>query len=171
MDAHSFRQALERVDALRRERQIREALRSVEALLREASSSSELLVRRALLQQVDEDEVHSLDEIEQELRAARSFSPGLGEAQLELGHFLYAVRDRAGEAAPIFEEARRQAALTLKEALLGELKCRAELREWDAFVRVLEEAEQHFPGDAELALLREEHPDHLEHSSPGQPLL
>lgn len=156
MSASSFRKALERVDELRQERQVAEALRSVEDLLRDHEGSPELLVRRAILQQLDSEE-HPLDNIEEDLRTAQLASPGHLDAQLELGHFLYAVRDLPGEALPHFQSARLRASAALKEAFLGEAKCHADLRDWTSFARVLDEADEAFPGDLELSLLRAEH--------------
>jgi hypothetical protein len=158
MNASSFRDAVARVDTLRQQRRFSEALESIEGLLREEGSSSELLVRRAVLQQLDE-EVHTLDQIEEDLRTAQLLSPGHLEAQLELGHFLYAVRDRSGEALPHFHSARLRACASLKEAFIGEIKCHADLRDWASVTRVLAEAEETFPGDLELSLLRADHED------------
>jgi hypothetical protein len=158
MNASSFRDALEQVDTLRQQRRISEALQCVERLLREEGSSSELLVRRAVLQQLDA-EVHALDQIEEDLRLAQLQSPGHLEAQLELGHFLYAVRDQPGEALPHFHSARSRACASLKEAFIGEIKCHADLRAWASVTRVLDEAEETFPGDLDLSLLRAEYED------------
>jgi hypothetical protein len=158
MNASSFRDALELVDTLRQQRRFAEALQSVESLLREEGISSEVLVRRAILQQLDAG-AHSLEQIEGDLRLAQLRSPGHLEAQLELGHFLYAVRDQPSEALPHFRSARTRACASLREAFLGEIKCHADLGDWASVTRVLDEAEETFPGDLDLSLLRAEYAD------------
>lgn len=165
MNASSFRDALERVDTLRQQRRFAEALQSVESLLREEGISSELLVRRAILQQLDAG-VHELDPVEQDLRNAQLLSPGHLEAQLELGHFLYAVRDQPGEALPLFHSARSRACASLKEAFIGEVKCHADLGDWASVIRVLAEADELFPGDLDLSLLRADHEEAEVHRRP-----
>lgn len=156
MDAQSYRDALDKVTSLAHKRIFGEALQIVDDLLRENPRSSELLVRRATLQQLDDAE-HSLDSIEGDLRTAQLLSPENFVAQLEIGHFLYAVRDRPGDALQSFQSARRIAADALKEAMIGEIKCHADLHAWDMAADVLAEAEAHFPNDLDLSLLRAEH--------------
>nr|AGC72575.1 hypothetical protein [uncultured bacterium A1Q1_fos_1870] len=155
MPLQPYREALGRVTILKREKKLGEALCVLEELLREHPHSSELLVQRAMLQQLASGD-HSLEDIECDLRAAQLLAPSHPAPQLELGHFLYAVRDSAKEALPCFHVARGLAAEALKEALLGEIKCHLELRAWSEVEEALAEAERLFPGDLELALVRAE---------------
>lgn len=168
MPLQSYREALERVTVLEREKKLGEALRVLEDLLGEYPHSSELLVRRGMLQQLDSGD-HSLEDIERDLRAAQLLAPGHPTPALEFGHFLYAVRDSAKEALPCFQVARDLAAEALKEALLGEIKCHLELRAWREAEEALTEAERLFPGDLELALLRAERDERAELDEQREP--
>lgn len=155
MDNRSFRAALDNLDALRRNGDHDEALRLANELLTQMPLSGELLVRVGLLLQLVRDE-GSLDEIEEKLGSAVVCAPSNVDASIELGHFLYAVRDKSNEALPYFESAREKAETLLKEALIGAIKCYAELGNWAAVDAAFDDAERHFPGDMDLSMLREE---------------
>ncbi len=153
MEPKAFREGLERADELARTEHIEEALAEIERLSKEEPNSSELLVRSAMLRQLSKRE-HSLEQVEGSLREASLRSPGLLNAQLELGHCLYAVRDRPGEALEYFAQTRRDALALLKEAMIGEIRCYADLNVRESQWETLAEAESIFPRDPDLSILR-----------------
>lgn len=153
MEPKAFRDQLDRVDQLARTEEVEEALGLLQQLSLEEPTSSELLLRRAMLEQLSKQD-HSLEEIERCLEEACQRSPGLLNARLELGHFLYAVRDRPAEAREHFTHARRDALAFLKEAMMGEIRCHAGRNDREAQWQTLAEAESLFPRDLDLSLLR-----------------
>lgn len=150
--------ALSELRALRRERRFGEALALVERLLKEGPSSTELLVFRAqVLQLVPEvDMADPLAAAEESLAQACALAPDTVEPLIEMGHFLYAVQDRPADALSQFEAAERLARAGLKDALIGKIKCLAQLgRQVEARVE-LADAAQIFPDDTDLGVLQAE---------------
>ncbi len=156
MDVQSFRRALDNIDALRRDKKFGEALRAVNELMPSAPYAGELLVRLGMLLQVVDDD-STLEKVETALRAAETCAPGNLDASIELGHFLYAVRDQPREALVHFEAAHEKATTSLKDALIGKIKCHADLHDWNAVESALDEAKLHFPDDSDLQMLRDEY--------------
>jgi tetratricopeptide (TPR) repeat protein len=142
-------EALSEIRVLQRERRFDEALARVERLLAEGPCSTELLVSRARLLQLSS---HSPDEAD----AADPLAPEGIEPRIELGYFLYAVRDRTAEALGHFEDAERLACNLLKDALMGQLRCLAELGRADELQATLADAVQLFPDDLDVGLLQAE---------------
>jgi tetratricopeptide (TPR) repeat protein len=153
MEPKAFRSELERVDQLSRAGQVEAALGLVCQLSLKEPASSELLLRRAMLEQLSRQE-HSLEEIERCLREACLRSPGLINARLELGHFLYAIRNQPLEALDCFAQARTDIWALLREAMIGEVRCHADLHNREAQLEVLANAESLFPRDLDISLLR-----------------
>jgi tetratricopeptide (TPR) repeat protein len=150
--------ALSEIRTLRRERRFGEALELVERWLKEAPFSTELLVCRArLLQLAPRAEVSDpLAAAEESLVQACALAPDAIEPRIEMGHLLYAVQDRPADGLSQFEAAEELALTSLKDALIGKIKCLAELgRHAEADVE-LAYAAQVFPDDTDLGLLQAE---------------
>ena len=150
--------ALSQLRTLRRERRFGEALALVERLLKEGPSSAELLVLRAQLLQLAP-ETHMADPLaaaEESLAQACALAPDAVEPLIEMGHFLYAVKDRPANALTQFEAAERLARAGLKDALIGKIKCLAQLgRQAEARAEMATAAEI-FPDDTDLGVLQAE---------------
>ena len=150
--------ALSELRALRRERRFSEALALVERWLKEAPFSTELLVCRAqLLQLAPHAEVGDpLAAAEESLAQACTLAPDAIEPRIEMGHLLYAVQDRPADGLSQFEAAEGLARASLKDALIGKIKCLAQLgRRTEAGVE-LAHAAQVFPDDTDLGVLQVE---------------
>jgi len=150
--------ALSELRTLRRERRFSEALALVERLLVEAPFSTELLVCRAqLLQLAPHAEVSNpLAAAEVSLAQACALAPEAIEPRIEMGHLLYAVQDRPADGLGQFEAAEGLARAALKDALIGKIKCLAQLgRHSEAGVE-LSCAAQIFPDDTDLGVLQAE---------------
>lgn len=150
--------ALAELRALRRERRFNEALELVERLLKEAPFSTELLVCRAqLLQLAPQAEASNpLASAEESLAQACALAPHAVEPRIEMGHLLYAVQDRPADGLGQFEAAEGLARTALKDALIGKIKCLAQLgRHAEAAVE-LACAAQIFPHDTDLGVLQAE---------------
>jgi tetratricopeptide (TPR) repeat protein len=149
---------LSELRALRRERRFSDALELVERLLKEAPFSTELLVCRAqLLQLAPQAEVSNpLAAAEESLAQACALAPDAIEPRVELGHLLYAVLDRPADGLAQLEAAERLARVALKDALIGKIKCMAQLgRHAEARIE-LTSAAQIFPDDTDLGVLQAE---------------
>jgi tetratricopeptide (TPR) repeat protein len=150
--------ALSELRTLRRERRFGEGLALVERLLREGSSSAELLVFRAQMLQLAPatDMPDPLAAAEESLAQACALAPDAVEPRIEMGHFLYAVKDRPADALTQFEAAERLARAGLKDALIGKIKCLAQLgRQSEARAEMATAAEM-FPDDTDLGVLQAE---------------
>lgn len=150
--------ALSTLRVLRREGRFGEALTLVERLLEEGPSSTELLVWRArLLQLAPQAEVDDpLAAAEGSLKQACALAPDTVEPRIEMGHFLYAIQDRPAEALSQFEAAEELARSGLKDALIGKIKCLAQLGRGVEARRELDRAAQLFPDDTDLGVLQAE---------------
>ena len=152
-DAQTYCKALEQVAALQQCHDFDGALQVIDELLADDPHSSLLHLRRAVLLQVSRAS-RPLEEVEQALQLACAFDDTNIEAQLEWGHFLDAVRDRPQEALDHFTIASKLAVESLKDALLGRVRCLIQLDQQDAALETLREAERCFPDDTDVELLR-----------------
>jgi lipopolysaccharide biosynthesis regulator YciM len=150
--------ALSELQALRRERRFSEALELVERLLKEAPFSTELLVRHAeLLQLAPQAKVSNpLAAAEASLAQALALAPDAIEPRIEMGHLLYAVQDRPADGLDQFEAAEELARAALRDALIGKIKCLAQLGQHAEAGVELASAAQIFPADTDLGVLQAE---------------
>jgi lipopolysaccharide biosynthesis regulator YciM len=150
--------ALSELRTLRRERRFGEALALADRLLKAGPLSAELLVWRAQMLQLapEADVADPLAAAEESLTQACALAPEAVEPRIEMGHFLYAVKDRPADALGQFEAAERLARAGLKDALIGKIKCLAQLgRQAEARAEMAIAAEI-FPDATDLGVLQAE---------------
>jgi tetratricopeptide (TPR) repeat protein len=153
-----FRDSVADLSTLIAEKRLAEALRLVEELLEKSPGSVLLLIKRAMLIQLQEDstDLPPLEAARESLERAIEAEPDSIEPYIELGNFEYAVADDPLTALGLFEEAASHAENSLKAALIGTVKCQLELGRADEARRTIERGKTYFPNDLELMLLEEE---------------
>jgi len=153
MDISSFKQALAKVISLHREKKFAEAYELIEQLLLESPYSSNLLVKRAKLIQLLDDELSQPPTLEMafdSLKQAHSLEPQSIEPCIELGYFEYAVNDQTAEGLKYFQLAQENAETGLKDALVGQIKCYMDMDDKMQAKKVLEKARVLFPDDDDV---------------------
>ncbi|WP_157162624.1 tetratricopeptide repeat protein [Cylindrospermum stagnale] len=133
-----------------------EAFKLVEKLLEDYPYSVELLVKRAkIIQLLDNDDAAtpSLETAKESLKTANVIAPQSIEPCIELGYFEYAINNCPGDAINYFEAARKNAELGLKEALIGEIKCYIDMNKTSKAREIIEKAKIFFPDDSEIGFL------------------
>lgn len=123
-----LKQGLAKVRRDRQAGRFDQALATVGELLRDWPDQPRLLVLRAELIQLQEDEkAPGLDEAKADLQRAVELDEESPTALIELGRFLSAVEDDAGSAAKCFDKAASLCVRLLKDALLAQAEVLAEL--------------------------------------------
>ncbi|WP_152629976.1 hypothetical protein [Haliangium ochraceum] len=156
MENQSWLDTVSMLRALLREHRFNEAWALIERLPTERLDSAEILVCRARLLQILPQEAvdEPLAAARESLAHACALSPEAIEPRTEMGHFLFAVLNRPADALEQFELAEQLARNSLKNALIGKLKCMAQLGRGDAARSELAALGPVFPDDTELGLLR-----------------
>lgn len=151
MDTQLLKEALDKLDALHREKKYGDALALVEGLLVQYPHLVALLIKRAkLIQLFDGSDVSKLPGLEaalESLQQAVMLAPEDITSRIELGHYEYAVNDRPSEAIKHFEAAQESAESGLKQALIGLIKCHADTKSLEQAKNLLERAKVFFPDD------------------------
>jgi tetratricopeptide (TPR) repeat protein len=125
----SLKTGLRRVDRHWREGRFDEALAEVESLLQAWPNSSYLLIMRASLTRLqdDEDGTPTLEDAKSDLLAAVDLDPDSPAALIELGQFTNAIDDDARSAAKYFEKAVYLCADLLAQALVSHAEALSEI--------------------------------------------
>jgi Flp pilus assembly protein TadD len=105
------------------------ALEEVQRLLEERPDNAQLLVMRASLTQLqdDEDGIPTLDDARADLKRAVALDEDSPTPLIELAYFLFAIDDDAESASKYFQKAIKLCQSLLKEALLGQAEACSEL--------------------------------------------
>lgn len=160
MDIQFYKEAREKLFYLLKQQSYGEALKLVDQLLVDYPYSSELLVERArIIQLLDEDDpsdMPSLDSALDSLKLSLILAPDFVEPALELGYFEYAVNDAPELALNYFEMAREKAEYLLKDVLIGQINCYLDLGKIADARQVLEKAKVFFSNDSDLGVLESE---------------
>jgi tetratricopeptide (TPR) repeat protein len=124
-----LRRGLSTVRKLWREQQFGSALEEVNRLLEERPDNAPLLVMRAELIQLQDDEegVPTLDDARADLKQAVALDETSPTPLIELAYFLFAVDDDAESASRYFQRAIKLGQSLLKEALVGQAEALSEL--------------------------------------------
>ena len=137
----ALKQGLARVGRAWRDRHYLEALAEVDGLLEISPANPSLLILRAQLIQLQDDEVGAptLDDARMDLKLAADLDEQSPVALVELGYLLYAMADDAKAASRYFQKAIPLCKDLLKEALIGQAKAFSELeRDADALACLAE---------------------------------
>lgn len=157
MDIQEFKDALDRLDDLYEQQGYESAFKLVQELLTYFPYSVELLVKYAkLIQLIDKDDISKFPPLGmalESLKQAHLIAPHAIEPCIELGYFEYAVNDCPGEAVQYFNESQKNAESSLKEALVGQIKCYVDLDNKLQAREILEKAKLFFPNDSEIGVL------------------
>ena len=133
MKTRSPKSGLNQVRRHRRRGEYREALCRVQKLLDEWPDLPGLLVLRAELIQLQDEDGPDLKEVKESLERAMVLDNESVSARVELGHFLFAVEDNARDALKEFRYAATLSRTQLIEALSGQIEALHELgRDQDA---------------------------------------
>ena len=120
-------------------------------------------MRRAMIIQLlnreGDQELPSLTLAMQSLEEAQAIAPDTVEPLLELGHFAYAVNDDPAAGKAYFHAAQEMAEASLKESLVGQIKCHLDMGNEDQANSLLERARVLFPDDDEVRMLHDESED------------
>ncbi len=140
--------------ALYNQEKFAEAFRLLEKLLECYPYSVELLVIRGKIIQVLDDYPENIDleTAKESLKIANLISPKSIEPCIELGYLEY-VLNHSEDAINYFYTARENAELSLKSALIGEIKCYIDMRNIFSAREVMEKAKLFFPDDSEIGIL------------------
>lgn len=153
---HDLPAALDRVRALHAAGAYEEALALTGVLLERFPGCAALWVRRGKLMQLSDEEPVGdapLDEIATCFQRAQVLAPGDAEADIELGHFRYAVEDDTLAGRALFVAAEEKALIWLREAIAGQLRCAVELHDHETIQRLRDRIAAMFPRDDELVYL------------------
>ncbi|BAZ29872.1 hypothetical protein NIES4074_23190 [Cylindrospermum sp. NIES-4074] len=156
MNIELLKEHLAQLKILHNQKRYAEAFKLVEKLLEDYPYSVELLVKRAkIIQLLDNDHIKtpSLETAKESLEIANSLAPQAIEPCIELGYFEYAINSCPGDAINHFDVARRNAELGLKEALIGQIKCYIDMKKISKARENMEEAKVFFPNDSEIGVL------------------
>ncbi|MFB2974970.1 tetratricopeptide repeat protein [Microseira sp. BLCC-F43] len=157
MNIQDFKESLEKLDALHQQQDYESALKLVQDLLADFPYSVELLIKYAkLIQLIDKDDLAnfpSLNEAREKLEISHLIDPKSIEACIELGNFEYAINDSASEAIRYFNAGEEIAKSGLKAAMIGQIKCYADLGDISQAKEILRKAKEFFPDDSELGIL------------------
>ena len=147
---------LERLRELHAAGAYEDALALTGALLERFPGCAALWVKRGMLMQLSNDEPVGdapLDEIAECFQRAQVLAPGDAEADIELGHFRYAVEDDTPAGMALFVAAEEKALGRLREAIAGQLRCAAELKDLETIQRLHARIAAVFPPDDDLVYL------------------
>jgi hypothetical protein len=140
MKTSTFRRKLSAVRAAERKSDYVKALVALDALIDELPGNPSLLVRRAMLIQLQADGGPPLNEAKHALRSALELDDKHPSALIELAQFQFAVEDDAATAKQTFDSAVAACLRLLIEALLGQAKVLVETNQreeaFDCLARV-----------------------------------
>jgi tetratricopeptide (TPR) repeat protein len=137
----SLKRGVSKARRLWREERVDEALAEVEHLLQAWPNNPHLLVMRADLirLQDDEDGTPTLSDAKSDLELAVALDEDSPAPLIELGYFVYVIEDDATTALKHFQKAIRLCRSLLKDALIGQAKALSELgREAEAVLSLTE---------------------------------
>jgi tetratricopeptide (TPR) repeat protein len=130
----SYKRAVAAIRSFRQRHKYAEALASLEALLNQWPDQPVLLLLRAELIQLQDEQGPRLDDAAIALKRAVALDDGNADAWLELGHFQFAIKDDARAAEKSFVQAIGASSATLIAALVGRAAALEELgRNSEAF--------------------------------------
>jgi hypothetical protein len=129
MRCTSIKQGLARVGQAWKAQRFDDALAEIDRLLAISPCSPPLLVKRAQLIQLqdDEDGTPTLDDAKADLKLATDLDDQSPAGLIELGCFLLAVEDDPKKASVLFQKAILRCRDLLEEALRGQAEAEAEL--------------------------------------------
>ena len=130
-----LKQGLDLVRKYRRGKRFDRALREIDELLETRQDNAQLLVIRAELIQLQDDEQNAptLSEAKSDLELAVSLDDQSANAWNELGHYLFAVEDDPKSATKCFDKVVKLSREVLRQALLAQADVLSELgRDEDA---------------------------------------
>jgi tetratricopeptide (TPR) repeat protein len=156
MNIQSLKDYLTQVNTLHNQEKYVEAFQLVEKLLVDYPYSVELLVKRAkIIQLLDNNDANSpsLETAKESLIIANVIAPQSIEPYIELGYFEYAINNCPGDAINYFNVAKKNAELGLKEALIGEIKCYIDMNKISEARKLIEKAKVFFPHDSEIGVI------------------
>lgn len=156
MNIQSLKERLAQLNILHNQEKYAEAFKLVENLLEDYPYLVELLVKRAkIIQLLDNDDAESpsLETAKESLEIANMIAPQSIEPYIELGYFEYAINNCPGDAIKYFDVARTNAELGLKEAFIGEIKCYIDMNKISKARELIEKAKVFFPDDSEIGVL------------------
>ncbi|HBB36072.1 MAG TPA: hypothetical protein DDZ80_07570 [Cyanobacteria bacterium UBA8803] len=159
MDVKKFKVALDRVNELHKQREYDSAIKLVQELIACSPYSVDLLVKYAkLIQLLDKDssEFSPLEAAPRILKLAHLISPDSIKPCIELGYFEYAVNDSPFQAMQYFQMAQEKAESSLKEVLIGQIKCYIDINNISQASEVLERAKLFFPDDIDIKMIEAE---------------
>jgi tetratricopeptide (TPR) repeat protein len=158
MDWEDYKTSVWQLNSLITEKRLGAALKHVDKLLEKSPGSVALLIKRATLLQLQDDDTQaaSLADCRKSLGLAIELEPNSIEPYIELGNFEYAVADNAHAALGYFEKAISPAEAGLKAALIGMVKCQMELGRPSDASRTMERMKTIFPDDLEVLMLEDE---------------
>jgi len=130
----NYKRRINAIRALMDDQKYAQALAKVDGLLGEWQDQPALLVLRAHLIQLQEEDGPPLEDAAEALKRATTLDEQNGDAWLELAHFQFAVEDNAKAADKSFAQAVDASRKTLIAALLGRAAALEELgRKPEAF--------------------------------------
>jgi len=142
--ASSLKRGLTKVWKLQDDRRYDLALKEVDSLLEDWPGNAQLLVLRAELIQLQEDEEGSpsLEDAKNDLKRALALDELSPNTLIEMGYFLFKVEDDAKAASKYFQRAIKQSREFLREALLGQAELLSEQDQKEEALACLLEAYQ-----------------------------
>lgn len=152
-----YHNSLQQVISLCKEKKFWAAYDLVNELLDKYPVTPSLLMRRAMIIQMldtmEGREIPSLEQVKQDLLLACELAPEEIEPFIELGHFEYAVMDRPDEGMKHFITAQQNADNGMKEALIGRIKCHADMGEMQQAKELLALARKNYEDDDKIEML------------------
>ncbi len=161
MNLNDYKGALQNLNASIKGKHLSEALQQVNQLLKAYPYSVSLLVKRAMLIQVQDEssDLPPLEEARRNLELAIELEPHSVETLIELGNFDYAVADHSESAIVHFERAISESEMGLKAAMVGMIKSQIELGLVNEAQASLERSKTLFPDDLDILMLQDELPE------------
>ena len=132
------------------------ALALTRALLDRFPGCAALWMLSGRLMQLARNDDGPLEQIFQCFENAAALAPHDPECSIELGYFLYSVRDETEAGQEHFAAAAVKARELLREALTGQLKCAVERGNREAALEIIREADALFPEDFDIQVLKDE---------------
>lgn len=154
-----YKGALQRITALIGERRFDDALEQVDQLLDSSPNAVGLLIKRAMLIQLQDNEnigAPPLSEVRESLERAIEIEPNSIDAYVELGNFEHAVADDPKAALEHFKKAMTYSEDGLKAALIGMMKCQVEIGCPEDARSTLKRLQVLFPDDLDVAMMEDE---------------
>jgi len=156
-DITKYKKSVDQLLSIYRKKQFWESYDLVNELLDQYPCAVDLLVLRSMIIQLldkrEGREVPSPDLVKQDLLIACQLAPGAIEPFIELGHFEYAVMDRPDEGMKHFITAQQNADNGMKAALIGRIKCHADMGEMQQAKELLAMARKNYADDDEIEIL------------------